>query len=284
MRWDTEWRLLARRLDNWTRVAELFFRTDQTAFAQTTASDAAGLLTREPNEIVAAIDALELPSDIQDEFARAREGAAGLLRTTGESKHSVWCRWLGLSALRIPLDNHLRTTEEPRRRLVERAFLHLNRTLSVDQPTRDAWREAFEYEPDCEKLGALHLLGHGIYAFKAEAGTGRTDLILNDALVEDDVKNVEAMALTEWKCVRDANELAASARTAKEQIERYANVELLGFELRTHRYAVLVTEQAMRLPADELIGAVHLHYINIVINPERPSVQADRMSRRGRSA
>src|SRR5258708_25248545 len=46
------------------------------------------------------------------------------------------------------------------RRLVERAFLHLQRSLVVDQDLRERWLTAFhkEGEPALEKLGAVHLL------------------------------------------------------------------------------------------------------------------------------
>ncbi len=59
-------------------------------------------------------------------------------------------------------------------------------------------------ETACEKLGALHLLSHGILAFKAYAPGERTDLILGDRLVIDDdlIAGTEGIVLTEWKRVK----------------------------------------------------------------------------------
>ena len=63
--------------------------------------------------------------------------------------------------------------------LVERAFIHLQRTIVVDHDIRKKWKSAFNTgEIACERLGAVHLLSHGIWAFKADALGERTDLIL----------------------------------------------------------------------------------------------------------
>lgn len=69
------------------------------------------------------------------------------------------------------------------RRITERAFIHLQRSIVVDDEVRSKWIKAFEiHETKCEKLGALHLLLHGVWAFKADATGGKTDLILNEPL------------------------------------------------------------------------------------------------------
>jgi hypothetical protein len=65
-----------------------------------------------------------------------------------------------------------------------RAFEHLQRTLAVNADVREMWKKAFKEtgETGCEQLGAVHLLSHGIFAFKAHADGGRTDLVFSETL------------------------------------------------------------------------------------------------------
>jgi hypothetical protein len=70
-------------------------------------------------------------------------------------------------------------------RITERAFAHLQRSIVADEEVRNKWLKAFSNgEPACERLGSLHLLFHGVWAFKADAEKGRTDLILNEPLTD----------------------------------------------------------------------------------------------------
>jgi hypothetical protein len=203
-----------------------------------------------------------------DSLCRIVEGPRGVL-------HQL----LVLAALRAPVDEAYLATDDQRRSLVERAFLHLNRTLSVDDAARVRWLDAFEYETRCEKLGALHLLAHGVYTFKADAGTGRTDLILGTPLqVSDDVRSASVLVLTEWKLARPADDVAEIARVGRRQVERYAQIELGGFELRDTRYVVIVSRAPSVVPPVETIGDVMFKYINVVIEPLRPSDWARRAS------
>jgi hypothetical protein len=228
-------------------------------------------LAHEAHQIVAGIEGLDLPPSLRATLEETRKRLASILNVT-QGERVVAYRWVALAALRVPLDEAARTSEEPRRRLIDRAFLHLNRTLTIDADVRKRWGEAFAQETRCEQLGALHLLSHGIYAFKADASSGRTDLILGEPLsLTDEVRSAEAMVLTEWKCVRTNDAASAKAREGKVQADRYANVELAGFELRRHRYVVLVSEQPVATPASETASEIVLHYVNVVIDPPRPS-------------
>jgi hypothetical protein len=77
------------------------------------------------------------------------------------------------------VDFYLRDNEALGRSIVEWAFLHLRRRLTVEETLRTSWTDAFSKgEPQVEKLGAIHLLGHGIYAFKTSGAGAATDLIL----------------------------------------------------------------------------------------------------------
>ena len=94
-------------------------------------------LADEAGEILERIRALELPRTLRTKLNEI-ESRLGRLTAFNEARHQVVLRWVVLAALRLPLDEAAATTEEPRRRLVERAFL----------------------------------LSHGIYAFKAELSSG----------------------------------------------------------------------------------------------------------------
>ena len=77
-----------------------------------------------------------------------------------------------LASFRAGFEYYISDTAAVARRLSERAFLHLQRSIIADKDLRRKWSEAFELgETDCEKLGAAHLLVHGIWAFKVNAET-----------------------------------------------------------------------------------------------------------------
>jgi hypothetical protein len=65
--------------------------------------------------------------------------------------------------------------------LVLRAFTHLQSSIAADPRTRESWVHAFDTdEPACERLGASHLLLHGVWSFKASTQHARTDLVLGE--------------------------------------------------------------------------------------------------------
>src|SRR5262249_41671343 len=151
------------------------------------------------------------------------------------------------------------------------------RVLAIDDDVSKRWLAAFEHhETRCEKLGALHLLSHGVYAFKADAYTGRTDLILGETPSTEDIQAAAALVLTEWKLVRDGEDHAAKAVEGQIQARRYANVELGAFELRTIRYVVLVSREPIKTLTDQQEGDVTYRFINVAIVPGTPSTEARR--------
>ena len=79
--------------------------------------------TKNANELRAALEATNA------EFSRDATG-----------RYGVWCHFVKLSAMSVSLDNAVSVSEEPRRRRVERAFMHLNRTLSLDESARAVGR------------------------------------------------------------------------------------------------------------------------------------------------
>jgi len=172
----------------------------------------------------------------------------------------------------------LTDTQAIARRITERAFIHLQRTLMVDSEVQRKWKQAFEEhtEPTCEKLGAIHLLSHGIWAFKAAAIGGQTDLALNEPLPSLSMieSSADALVLTEWKLVKKEKELINKIKEAKKQTENYSKGVLGGIELANYRYLIMVSEKTMKMPDNLIDGIVTYRHINIAVNPAVPSVEA----------
>jgi hypothetical protein len=163
------------------------------------------------------------------------------------------------------------------RSLVDRAFLHLQRSIVADPTLAEKWKEAFErHETACEKLGACHLLQFGIYAFKAQAAGEQTDLVLGTRLqITPDIERAaEALVLTEWKLVRNPSERDGKIEEAYKQAKSYAIGSLAGFELELHRYLVMVSSDELEMPNDRQDAAVIYHHKNIAVSPKMPSKRA----------
>jgi len=160
------------------------------------------------------------------------------------------------------------------KRVTERAFEHLKRSIIADESVKSRWIGAFKSgEAACEKLGAAHLLLHGIWAFKAYAAGERTDLILGEPLMDLAVveSTAEALVLTEWKIV-SSNDLVAKAEQALTQAKLYGEGSLAGFELAEYRYLVLVSEDILKeMPGDIKENEITYRYINIPVNRKTPS-------------
>ena len=183
-----------------------------------------------------------------------------------------------LSALRSELGFLFADEQELIRSKTERAFLHLQRVLAANERERDVWKKAHDSgEVACEKLGAAHLLWHGIFAFKVDGSGARTDLIAPEPPDLNQVIHVaDGLVLTEWKVVSAKNASDKFAEALR-QAELYRAGVLAGIELAGYRFLVGVSEHALppaAIPGDlECNGAIHKH-INIVVNPATPSVQA----------
>ncbi len=180
-----------------------------------------------------------------------------------------------LASFRSEVSYHLSDIQAVSRRLTERAFIHLQRSIVADPSIRERWKKAFDVgEPHCEKLGAAHLLSHGVWAFKTSAEGERTDLILCEPL--RDLSTIqsaaEALVLTEWKAVRDPQkELKRKAEQAFKQAKRYACGLLAGLELANYRYLVIVSQDNVDMPADLIEDDVNYKYFNVAVDPSTPS-------------
>jgi hypothetical protein len=179
-----------------------------------------------------------------------------------------------LSIIRTEVDPFMQDTETPRIHIAERAFLHLQRLIVADANVRMKWQRAFaDGEVECEKLGGVHLLHHGIYAVKSNAVGERTDLVLGTrfALTPKIQRAVDAMALTEWKLVRDPHRRDDAIAQAREQAIRYADGSLAGFEISSVRFLMTVSQDWLDEKQDEMIGRHTYRHVNIVVDPSAPS-------------
>lgn len=110
----------------------------------------------------------------------------------------------------------------------------------MDEDLRAKWVTAFDRrEETCEKLGALHLLAHGIYAFKVDGKGAGTDLVMNDHLSSALAHNVDALVATEWKLVRNGAKADTLVEQERDQLRRYVSGPLGDVELRHTRYILV---------------------------------------------
>jgi hypothetical protein len=169
---------------------------------------------------------------------------------------------------------------EAAKRITERAFLHLSRSLVVDEQLRNRWATALEsHETAVEKLGGVHLLHHGIWGFKIDASGERTDLVLSEPISDygQIERSTDGLVLTEWKAFRGEGDPARLWEDAYIQAKRYAEGCLAATELLDTRYLVLVTMMHVEEPENRVHGGVTYRHINIALAPDPPSRQ-----RRGR--
>jgi hypothetical protein len=196
-----------------------------------------------------------------------------------------------LASIRSELDHLLADHDEVIRSHVIRGFEHLQRSLIVDEHLQKRWLTAFRTsrkgETSCEQLGGVHLLLHGIWAFKASATGERTDLVLGTKLAvnQDVIASTHGLVLTEWKLIRKGDSAIKQKEEAKSQAKRYAGGSLVGFELASERYLVLVAEEEFAEKdivqlGDEKDGQITYKVVPIVLNRTSPSVFARSRSRK----
>lgn len=203
----------------------------------------------------------------QDFFAPSRNSESA----------NVQFSFTSLAAFQSEFNFIIADTQSIARRITERAFIHLQRCIVVDEDVRQKWITAFnDHETKCEKLGALHLLSHGVWAFKADATGGKTDLILSEPLPPESVieSTADTLVLTEWKLVKSSKDLHAKIQEAQKQAEIYCSDVLGGIEIRNYRYLVMVSEGRLIMPDDNIRDGATYRHINIAVNPGSPSQES----------
>jgi hypothetical protein len=223
------------------------------------------------------------------------EGVAGMLKYTSGSPPNqwhdqIWAALVMLAAFETEMTFHLSDVQAAIRARSERAFEHLKRLIIVDTATREQWNDDLHKggEVACEKRGAVHLLWHGIFAFKVNAAGGRTDLVFPQPVDGLSAQRfADGLVLTEWKVARSGSddEIRKKFAEACDQAKRYTQGVLAG-ELITTRYVVVVSRQPLpsepedRLDRDAQGREAVYRHINIAVEPETPSKGS---RRRGRS-
>jgi hypothetical protein len=189
-------------------------------------------------------------------------------------RERLWAMVVLLGAFQTEMSFLLSDVQQAIRSRAERAFLHLRRSIVVDEQFRAKWQTAFKNgEVACEKLGAVHLLLHGIFAFKVNAAGARTDLVFQEPAgsLIDEQGYVDGFVLTEWKKAISKEEAPQKFAEARSQAQCYAHGVLAGSELTAWRYVVVVSLQDVDVPQDVTDGEVVYRHINIALDPRPPS-------------
>ena len=146
--------------------------------------------------------------------------------------------------------------------------------IAVDKDIQTKWDKAFDTgEVACEQLGAVHLLWHGIWAFKVDAAGARTDLVFSESSggPGDEARFTDGLVLTEWKLAASDEVARARFEEARAQAQKYAEGPLFANELLNYRYAVVVSRTQVTVPDDLVIGSTLYRHINIAVSPLVPS-------------
>jgi hypothetical protein len=202
----------------------------------------------------------------------------GLIRDASGTSDSVdervWAALVLLGGFESEISFILSDQQEVIRARSERAFAHLQRSIAADPEFRTRWQKAFdEGEVACEKVGGVHLLSHGIFAFKVNAEGERTDLVFQDITSNfaDGQRYADGIVLTEWKIARSDKEAERQFSAAKTQADRYAKGALGGSELTGYRYLIVVSGPQVTVPADVTESQVTNRHVNIAVQPRTPS-------------
>lgn len=281
MNWHTEWKAISDRISGLSTAGQIFLR-----FYSSRASDSYGSIKKEllPQaqnvfksiEQFLEVSEAHLPITAADCAKRFIESKKTLFFANNPGDYPrLQAVLVSLLSFQTEFTYQVSDVSVFTRRLVERAFTHLNRSIIADATIKEKWKAAYSQgEASCEKLGAAHLLLHGIWAFKASAEGERTDIVLGEPLKDlSQVENTaEAMVLTEWKLVKDSkSELEEKTSQALKQAKRYSAGILAGFELASYRYLVIISKDVLEMPQDIRGDDTIYRYINVAVDPKTPS-------------
>lgn len=198
--------------------------------------------------------------------------------TKDEQRERTWTILVRLAGFETEMSFLLSDAQLFIRARSERAFAHLQRSIVVDLDFRNRWNAAFKKgETECEKLGAVHLLLHGIFAFKIDASGARTDLVFQeriDGVYGNEAEFADGFVLTEWKKASTTGDAKRCFEQARSQARLYAEGPLMATELRGYRYIVVVSDEHTEIPADIETDHVLYRHVNIAVAPRSPSKRA----------
>jgi len=281
MHWLERWQSLAARIEGLLSAVNFIAQTMQSH--SIFAPDTQTALRSEADSLQ-----IEMRRLYEDEAANMPEAAATALGelvanpisffVQGGSESTALQSLSPLFVFRARFSYLIRDSEAEARNATELAFEHLSRLIAVSPDVRAAWKLAFgENEVACEKLGSVHLLSHGIWAFKVQGGGAATDLVYNEPLLPSNAtlqRSSKAMVLTEWKRILSDGGVARAAEQARAQASDYSSGVLGHLELKRTRYIVLVGERKRQAPDDVVHDGVTYRHVWIAVDPETPSVAA----------
>lgn len=272
--WQHEWASIRARVDGLVGASALIASATHYKRIGNYLDDQRVTILADLTTLFSSHSALMVPSAVA-RFDKFRSSYADTFKATDpDHLQSMVAFLVGLMA---ELEALLANRDAIVQRIAERAFLHLRRLIVADPSVAKKWVAAYsDGEVACEKLGGAHLLHHGIYAFKTNAEGARTDLILTQPLVwQTDLEmSVDGLVLTEWKKVTDIRQTEMIAQVAQRQTEEYARGALVGCELASVRYIVLVSEANCPAVGDVSKEGILYRHINISVKPSTPSVVA----------
>lgn len=201
MMWIQEWRKFLVKINGLQGVTEAYFRSVSSA-----GSDYYGISN---STIIPSINNIQSGlKNLKDSFnppVEVKTSIESFLKIMAQTNFSgiagAGSALTLIGVLKAELEYYANDPENIYKTQAERAFLHLNRTLCVDESFRAKWVTAFSNgEVAIEKLSALHFLLHGLWAFKVDAKGERTDLIIQEKVnLEDASRAMAPLVLTEWK-------------------------------------------------------------------------------------
>jgi hypothetical protein len=182
--WNTKWNAISGRIRGLRSTAALLFAS-LTPQGKDLSQVSSTHLVPAAKEIVEELRSYHrdfrdiLPMNARDAIDAFLKSADTLV--AGASIPALARATLALASIQDALDFHLAGSESVGRSVTERAFEHLHRSIVVDHEVRTKWMKAFkDGETECERLGAVHLLLHGIWASRSTLkANGPTSCLAN---------------------------------------------------------------------------------------------------------
>jgi hypothetical protein len=269
-----QWTVLSARIRGFISSVELLTR--QTNLLEGSAKD---VLLGTARQIIAAIVEVTVTDHGQLGTVLGRFRLPAIPANGNINSSIVVQAAIQLNSLVSEVDFLLADREEPLRLATERALLHLQWLIAADPEAQKKWSTAFaKGEVACEKLGAVHLLWHGICSFKAKGDGAATDLVLGEPISRGIVLAAQGLVLTEWKKVADHVDVSLLAERARHQASLYSIGLLATTELRSVRYIILVSKHQIPDVDDIIVNGITYRHVNIACDPYTPSRAATAIS------
>jgi hypothetical protein len=279
--WQSEWRALSERIEALRSAGEMIIQAGGKATDVKTPSN---FLSKDATETFRRVT--EFRTTYRSGLPKLATVAIDRILSRGEqfqlgneNINTMLVRLALLSSFRAEMNHALSDVASIMLRRIKLAFVHLQRTIMVDDSIRDKWGAAYDTgEPECERLGAVHLLSHSIWAFKVNVEGERTDLVLQSPMrgEAEIAQAADVLALTEWKKIVTDSEAYRKAEEAVHQALRYSEGALGGVELHGYCHIVTVSQAPIDVRSDWTSQGRNFRHINIAVARVPPSKSARR--------